>query len=58
MGAEPKYFYTPQEYRAFERSSPEKHEYFNGEVFRMAGVEFSTHNYQHKHSCVFTGSAS
>lgn len=40
MSAQPKHFYTPQEYLAFERSSAEKHEYFNGEVFRMAGASF------------------
>lgn len=41
MSAEAKHYYTPQEYLAFERTSPEKHEYFNGEVFRMAGASFS-----------------
>ncbi len=30
--------YTPAEYLAFERSSPEKHEYFNGEIFAVAGA--------------------
>lgn len=30
--------YTPAEYLAFERSSPEKHEYFDGEIFAMAGA--------------------
>ncbi len=28
---------TPQEYYLFERKAPEKHEYFAGEVFAMAG---------------------
>lgn len=40
MSALPKYRYTPEEYLAMERSSAEKHEYFNGEVFRMAGASF------------------
>jgi Uma2 family endonuclease len=30
--------WTEQEYLAFENSSPTKHEYFNGEVFAMAGA--------------------
>ncbi|UQA61083.1 Uma2 family endonuclease [Polyangium aurulentum] len=29
---------TPAEYLALERSSPEKHEYFGGEIFAMAGA--------------------
>ncbi len=29
---------TPAEYLALERSSPEKHEYFDGEMFAMAGA--------------------
>jgi Uma2 family endonuclease len=34
---------TPAEYLAMERSSPEKHEYYDGEVFAMAGASFN-HN--------------
>src|SRR5580698_2706245 len=30
--------WTPDEYLAMERSSPEKHEYCDGEVFAMAGA--------------------
>ncbi len=30
--------FTPAEYLAWERTSPEKHEYFRGEVFAMAGA--------------------
>ncbi len=30
--------YTPQEYLAFERKSPIKHEFCNGEMFAMAGA--------------------
>ena len=30
--------WTPEEYLAWERSSDEKHEYFDGEVFAMAGA--------------------
>lgn len=35
VGPRPKL--TPAEYLAWEREQPEKHEYFNGEVFAMAG---------------------
>lgn len=38
MSAIPKSKLTPQEYLEFERKSEEKHEYFNGEVFAMAGA--------------------
>jgi Uma2 family endonuclease len=34
---------TPDEYLAFERASAEKHEYFDGEVFAMAGAS-EAHN--------------
>jgi Uma2 family endonuclease len=30
--------WTPEEYLAWERASPEKHEFFQGEVFAMAGA--------------------
>jgi Uma2 family endonuclease len=40
MSAQPKYLPTPEEYLAFERSADEKHEYFNGELFTMAGASF------------------
>jgi Uma2 family endonuclease len=36
--------YTVAEYLAFERASPVKHEYFDGEVFAMAGAT-APHNY-------------
>jgi Uma2 family endonuclease len=29
---------TPEEYLAFERASPEKHEYYQGEIFAMSGA--------------------
>jgi Uma2 family endonuclease len=35
-----KRIWTPAEYLAWERSSPEKHEFFDGEVFAMAGATF------------------
>ena len=35
---------SPEEYLAFERSSPEKHEYLWGEVFAMAGASYE-HNF-------------
>jgi Uma2 family endonuclease len=34
---------TPEEYLAFERAVPEKHEYFQGGVFAMAGASYE-HN--------------
>jgi Uma2 family endonuclease len=37
MAAHPK-FVTPQEYLTFERQSEEKHEYYDGEIFAMAGA--------------------
>ncbi|MCU0424675.1 MAG: Uma2 family endonuclease [Candidatus Kapabacteria bacterium] len=43
MSAQPKYLRTPDEYLAFERSSPEKHEYYQGEIFRMGGAS-NPHN--------------
>jgi Uma2 family endonuclease len=33
-----KRLYTPQEYLAFERASPIKHEYYDGSIFAMAGT--------------------
>lgn len=39
MGAIPKSKMTPQEYLEFERKSEEKHEYFDGEIFAMAGAK-------------------
>lgn len=39
MTAIPKSKMTPQEYLDFERNSEEKHEYFDGEIFAMAGAK-------------------
>ena len=36
-----KKFYTQEEYLAFERASLEKHEYYQGEIFDMAGGSLS-----------------
>lgn len=38
MSSQTKPNYTPQEYLAFERSSQQRHEYFNGEIFAMSGA--------------------
>lgn len=38
-----KKFYTQEEYLAFERASLEKHEYYQGEIFDMAGTRVN-HN--------------
>ncbi len=35
--------WTAEEYLAMERDSPEKHEFFDGEIFAMAGASY-THN--------------
>lgn len=34
----PRKYISPEEYLVMERVSPVKHEYFNGEVFQMAGT--------------------
>lgn len=39
MSAKPKTKLTPQEYLAFERKAETKHEYFDGEMFAMAGAK-------------------
>jgi Uma2 family endonuclease len=41
MSAQPKKYYTPEEYLALERASHEKHEYLNGEIFTMSGARYS-----------------
>jgi Uma2 family endonuclease len=38
MSSQTKPGYTPQEYLAIERSSQQKNEYFNGEIFAMGGA--------------------
>lgn len=38
MSAIPKAKLSPEEYLAIERTSAEKHEYYKGEVFAMAGA--------------------
>jgi Uma2 family endonuclease len=38
-----KKIWTPAEYLAWERSSPERHAFFDGEIFAMAGASFE-HN--------------
>jgi Uma2 family endonuclease len=43
MSAQLNYLYTPQEYLLLERSAFEKHEYFQGELFTMAGAS-NNHN--------------
>jgi Uma2 family endonuclease len=42
-GAAAKKIWTPAEYLAAERSSPTRHEFFDGEIFAMAGASFE-HN--------------
>jgi Uma2 family endonuclease len=37
MGALPKVYYTPEQYLALERKAEYKSEYYNGEIFAMAG---------------------
>ena len=39
MSAIPKTKLTPEEYLEFERKSEERHEYFDGEIFAMAGAK-------------------
>ncbi|MFN8354791.1 MAG: Uma2 family endonuclease [Spirosomataceae bacterium] len=43
MTAQPKHYYTPEEYLVIEREATEKSEYFQGEMFMMAGGTFN-HN--------------
>ncbi|EFO81594.1 protein of unknown function DUF820 [Oscillochloris trichoides DG-6] len=37
MTAQPQPFMSEEEYRAFEMTSPHKHEYYQGEIFAMSG---------------------
>jgi Uma2 family endonuclease len=37
MSSQPKTFLTPEEYLEIERQSDVRHEYYNGEMFLMAG---------------------
>ncbi len=50
-----KKFYTQEEYLAFERASLEKHEYYQGEIFDMAGAGFA-HNKIQKNFIIEVGS--
>lgn len=43
MSAEPVQSITPEEYLAYERASPGRHEYVRGEIFAMAGAS-EAHN--------------
>ncbi|MBX9785179.1 MAG: Uma2 family endonuclease [Chitinophagaceae bacterium] len=43
MGQPAVKYYTQEEYLAFERESPEKHEYYKGEIFNMSGASYE-HN--------------
>ncbi len=43
MSAIPQKNWTPESYLEFERASEQKHEYFNGEIFAMAGAT-ANHN--------------
>lgn len=38
MTAQPKRYITEQEYLVFERASTSKHEYFDGQIYAMAGA--------------------
>lgn len=49
-----KKFYTQEEYLAFERASLEKHEYYQGEIFDMAGAGFN-HNKIQKNFLIEVG---
>lgn len=40
MAAHPKPRLTPEEYLKFERAAEFRHEYFNGEIFAMAGASY------------------
>ncbi len=48
--------WTPEEYLAWERLQPEKHEYHGGEVFAMAGATFE-HNLIVANTCAELGAA-
>lgn len=41
MSSQPKHAVTPEQYLAAERQSPQKHEYYGGEVFAMSGASFA-----------------
>jgi Uma2 family endonuclease len=43
--------FTVEEYLEYENASEEKHEYYQGEIFAMAGAKIS-HNTSHESGCI------
>jgi Uma2 family endonuclease len=50
MSLQPKPYFSPEDYLALERSAEFKSEYFDGEIFAMAGAIDETSS-----SCKFSG---